>query len=266
MLLVVLLLLAFGFSHAAPVRVVASIHPLKLLVEDVGGEYVEVDELVPVGVSIHLWEMRPSDVKKVVGARLVVLAGCGAESGLRLPKGVRVWRLCEGPEGTNPHLWISLEEVARRLPSLAEALSRIDPSHSGYFRSRARTLALKLRRLRRLYMRRLAGAAVVSQHGAWVYLFRELNVDYLGALEPSPHREPGPRRLMMLIDSLRKRMCRVVVREWGHSFKLAETVAKRAGACVATMYPLGRGTERGFVDFIEENLKALEGCVRRCTR
>ncbi len=260
------LLLLWAGSASAVVKVVASMWPLALLVRDVGGDFVEVKTLLPPGASPHVWELRPRDVEAVSGCDLLVMVGCGAEPWLKVAS-QRRWLLCRGvalKEG-NPHVWIGLKTVASRVESLAAELSRIDPSHRSYFFDRARRLKGKLEGLLELYRKRLSGLRVVSQHGAWVYLLSDLGVVYLGALEPSPHKEPGPRRFLMLADKLGGR-CGVVVAEFGHNRALAERLARVSGSCMALLYPTGRGDEGSFCDFIRENLEPLVRCARRCIR
>lgn len=55
-------------SQEAVLRVVATVAPLADLVEQVGGERVEVATLVPPGADSHTYEPRPSDVAAIEGA------------------------------------------------------------------------------------------------------------------------------------------------------------------------------------------------------
>ena len=252
---------------SAKVKVVATIQPLALLVKDVGGDRVDVYTLLPVGVSVHVWEMRYGDIKRIMDADLVVAAGCGAEPWLRV-KPRRIWYLCEGLKllNGNPHVWISLDLSAARLDDLVKVLSQLDPEGAPVFHKRAALLKDKLVELKKKYERLLSQLTVVSQHGAWVYLMKDLKVDYVGALEPAPHREPGPGRVMGFVKTLKRSSCPVVLEEVGHNPALAELLAKRAGACVAKVYPLGKRGLKSFVDFLKVNLDALLRCKELCTR
>lgn len=61
-------------------KVVASIRPVALLVEDIGGEAVEVSTLLAPGVDLHHFEIRPSQRLELMRAPLVVLHGAGVET------------------------------------------------------------------------------------------------------------------------------------------------------------------------------------------
>jgi zinc transport system substrate-binding protein len=70
-----------GVQPALPsgqtVAVVASVVPIAYIVEEVGGERVRVDALVPPGASPHTFEPVPSDMVKLQGARYFIGVGGG---------------------------------------------------------------------------------------------------------------------------------------------------------------------------------------------
>ena len=61
------------------ILVAASIAPLADFARQVGGDRVEVITLVPPGASPHTYELKPSQVRQVAGARLLILNGAGLE-------------------------------------------------------------------------------------------------------------------------------------------------------------------------------------------
>jgi ABC-type Zn uptake system ZnuABC Zn-binding protein ZnuA len=263
--LLVLGLFSWGYGR---VKVVATIQPLGLLVKDVGGDAVEVHTLLPPGASVHAWELRLKDALLLRSADLVVAVGCGAEPWLSTKGLKRMWYLCDGLKlkNGNPHVWISFDKVIKRLGALAGVLGTLAPQEKEKFLKKAHRLQKELCELKETYRKELKGISVVSQHGAWVYLFDELDINYLGALEPAPHREPGPRRLALLIGRLKSSSCPVMVSEFGHNPKFAEFVARKSGACLARLYPLGKTGLKSFVEFLKLNLRALVRCRNSCTR
>ena len=87
----------------AKLQVVASIRPVALLVQDVGGDAVEVTTLLSPGVDLHHFELKPSQRVALMRAGLVVLHGAGVETwanGLRGELGGRLVELFPpGPAG-----------------------------------------------------------------------------------------------------------------------------------------------------------------------
>ena len=66
----------------APVAVV-TIAPLSDLVRSVAGPEWSVRTVIPPGTSPHVFEPEPSDLRKLVGARVVVVAGAGYDDWMR---------------------------------------------------------------------------------------------------------------------------------------------------------------------------------------
>ena len=62
-----------------PVGVVASVLPVAYIAQELGGERVQVDVLVPPGASPHTFEPVPSDMVKLQGARLFLRVGAGLD-------------------------------------------------------------------------------------------------------------------------------------------------------------------------------------------
>ncbi|HSJ96308.1 MAG TPA: metal ABC transporter substrate-binding protein, partial [Myxococcota bacterium] len=63
-------LLGASASGAAPLRVVATIEPLAMLVRELAGERAAVSVLVPPGASPHTFDPRPGDVARIADAAL----------------------------------------------------------------------------------------------------------------------------------------------------------------------------------------------------
>ena len=127
--LAVLLAATAGCSHAlrqaqgdtrpaqgdtGKIRVVTTISTLNSFVQGVGGEYVTVKNIVPVGASPETFAPAPQDVAAVADANVLVENGAGLESWLdRLlhDAGSRSLRIVVCTDGLpvkndNPHLWM----------------------------------------------------------------------------------------------------------------------------------------------------------------
>ena len=100
-------------ASGEPLNVVTSVIPVAYIVEELGGERVEVHALVPPGASPHTFEPVPSDLRTLAGARVFVAIGGGFDGWSdRLlgaaPKGIEAMHLIEAPnlnpvEGEDDH-------------------------------------------------------------------------------------------------------------------------------------------------------------------
>jgi zinc transport system substrate-binding protein len=61
------------------VPVIASIYPIADMVQQVGGDYVDVTFVLPAGASPHTFEPKPSLVKKFSSSRIFFMVGAGLE-------------------------------------------------------------------------------------------------------------------------------------------------------------------------------------------
>ena len=102
-----------ALASGQPLNVVASVIPVAYMVEELGGERVSVDALVPPGASPHTFEPVPSDLRKLARARYFIGVGGGLDAWsdkllAAAPKGIETVHLIEAPnldllEGEDHH-------------------------------------------------------------------------------------------------------------------------------------------------------------------
>lgn len=240
----------------------ATIAPLADLVRRVAGPGWDVVTVVPPGVSPHVFEPTPRDVRKIAPAELVVTVGAGYDDwAVRLVSacasratihdaGRSVGIVAEGGGhghahedlAHEPHWWLSPALAGRALGPIANQLSLIDPGGAAGYRERAAATAASLERLDAAVAKMLAparGRPFVAAHDAWGHFSARYGLQPLGAIEPVPGREPSPRELSALITSARRARLRVIFTEPQFPVSAARVVAGEAGIDVATVDPIG---------------------------
>jgi ABC-type Zn uptake system ZnuABC Zn-binding protein ZnuA len=103
-----------GAADRGPVRVVATFSTLGSLVRAVGGNLIEVSDLVPVGASPEDYQPTPHDIATLAKADVLFENGLGIEAWLQRTvadtanAGLRTVVLSDGlpHKGDNPHLWM----------------------------------------------------------------------------------------------------------------------------------------------------------------
>jgi zinc transport system substrate-binding protein len=109
----------------------------------------------------------------------------------------------------------------------------------------------------------------VTSHAAFGYLADAYGLDQVALSGLSPEVEPTPRRLEELVDEVRDSGATTVFFETLVSPRLAETVARDAGASVASLDPLeGLSADaiedgRDYASVMRDNLATLRealGC------
>jgi zinc/manganese transport system substrate-binding protein len=236
-------------------RVVATTTQIGDFVRQVGGNAVEVDQILEANTDPHDYEPRPSDVAAVADAEIVFTNGDDLDPWIRevvsdsggdaevvdLGASVPVKRPGEstGPEATryDPHWWHDPRNAERAVEEIAAGLSAADPKHGADFAGNARAYVAKVRRLDAGIRRCMAGVPaaerkLVTDHDAFGYFANRYRIDVVGAVIPSQatQAQPSAKDLAELADLVQREGVRAVFPESSLSPKLAQTIASQTGA------------------------------------
>ncbi|MCB8875628.1 metal ABC transporter solute-binding protein, Zn/Mn family [Acidisoma silvae] len=117
------------------------------VIGQIGGDYVHVSTIMSdPNTDPHSFEVSPKIAGSIAGADLIVENGLGYDSWAdkmiaAAPKSgrevINVQHLRALPDDTaNPHLWYDPATMPLVAKAIAEQLSRLDPTHAGYFAER----------------------------------------------------------------------------------------------------------------------------------
>ena len=264
-------------------RVVATTTPVAALAGAVVGEETDIHVLLPADLDPTDDEVRGQDVAALADADVVVLAGgeldAWLEEALESAGGdARVVDLMAEvrPAGDEPHWWLDPASARDGLSPLAEALAIAEPSRRDEFAGNARRQARSLRRLEsdvRTCLESIPAAdrELVTTHDAFGAYARRFDLDVVGSLVParSDHGQPSAGETSALVDAMRERRVQAVFPEAGGNSRLAEAVAREAGARVGpplwvdSLGPAGSGAET-YAGAIAADTRALvEGLTGR---
>ena len=264
-----------GASHAHGLTtVVAAFYPLAWAAESIGGTAVDVRNLTPPGAEPHDIELTPREVAELQSADVVLylshgfqpavaqaIAGASGKrvdalAGLDLRAGV-------GDEAgkTDPHVWLDPVLFTRVVRRVGSALGR---PHRGD------ALAARVLALDRAYRAGLAHCArreFVTSHAAFGYLAQRYGLRQIPITGIDPESEPSAQKLGALARLVRRERIRTVFFERLVSPKLAETVAREAGASTEVLDPIegltpseARSGET-YLTIMRRNLAALRGAL-----
>lgn len=210
---------------ASPVRVSVMIAPLSTLVKQIGGDLVIVTPVVPPGASPHVFEPKPSAIRALRDAQLIVtipnigLTVADPDTLKRLAPKATVLDLTMGEQligdshghGGDPHIWLSPAIMARQTHKIAAALSTIDPQHRREYQANAKRLDAQFESMIRQYRPIIAPKkiAVVAVHPSLTYLARDLGFVELSV--ETHGRAPSAKVLSELVVRAKKHPHRVVL-------------------------------------------------------
>lgn len=296
-LLLLFLLLVPRQAAAAP-TVVATIKPLHALAAGVMAGIGEVELLLSGGSSPHSHSLRPSQMRSLLEADLVIWIGPELESFLGRPlAGMASERLVTGSkvrgigvlparaggswgeeshehgaghrhdEEIDPHLWLDPENAQILTDEIARRLGLLDPANAGAYLENAAKLKKRLDNLDRRLARRLAGlqtARYLVFHDAYQYFEAHFGLQPVGALAVHPERAPGARRISELRALLREEGAQCVFSEPQFEPRLVATILEGTGIRNAVLDPLGADLKPGvdaYFDLLEHLADQLVGCL-----
>jgi len=244
--------------------VVAAFYPLSWAAEQIRGEAVEVVNLTPPGAEPHDVELSPRDVEAIRSADLVLYVGGGFQPAVEDAIEDRAGPSLDVLDGDrDPHVWLDPVRFAEGVERIAERLGGAGSAYG---------LIRRLKRLDEEYRSGLARCArrtLVTTHAAFGHLAARYGLTQLSLAGRSPEAEPGPRELERLVAEVRASGATTVFAEPLVSDRLAETVAREAGAQVAILDPIeGLSEERlaageDYLSVMRRNLATLRqalGC------
>lgn len=230
------------------------------VVRQVGGDYVQVTTLLPLGADPHTFEPRPQDAAAIADAQIVFANGAGLEEFLEpllesagatdklveVSAGIELLPF-EGEEehheGGDPHTWMDPNNVIVWTENIAAALSAADPDHAAAYQSNAEAYAAELRALDEWIRQQVATVPVeqrifVADHGVWGYFAEEYGLRQVGTITGSfsTNASPSAQELAALEDQIRALGVRLVLVGSDVNPALAQQVANDTGARLARIY------------------------------
>jgi ABC-type Zn uptake system ZnuABC Zn-binding protein ZnuA len=250
-----------------PLRVVTTTSDLRSLTEAVGGDFVDAVSLVPANFDAEEYQPKPQDVLRLKEARLVVRIGLDydlwfdrlldAAASRELRRGgvayvdasfgvapLEVRGVTVGPgdghaHGSgNPHYWLDPKNAEFITANILEGLARIDPTHAKSYEANRQAFLARLSIKLTEWETRLAPLRhmpIIAYHNSWPYFARRFRLDFADFLEIKPGVPPAPSHLAGIIDTMRTRGVRLVVREPHEPERDVAFVATKAGASVVVL-------------------------------
>ena len=288
-ILLALLIVAPTPAAAAKLKVVSSFSLLADMCRVIGGDRIELTNLVPPGTDAHGYQPRPADARAVAQADIVVMNGLGFEGWIeRLLESTRHRgelvvasdgaRLIETEShghddghghghGLDPHAWQDLSNARIYARNIALALSRADLDGASAYLGRYRTYAARLEALDMRYRARFATLPqarrrVVSSHDAFGYLGRAYGLEFVAPVGRSSAARPSAARLAALIQQIRDLNISAAFVENVADQRLIEQIRRETGARIGgTLYadslsPAG-GEAASYLQMMTHNLETL---------
>lgn len=268
-------LLLLAIPAQAALRVFACEPEWGALAQELGGNLVEVSVATSALQDPHQIQAKPSLIARARNADLVVCTGAELEIGwlpvlLQQSGNARVQpgqpgnfaaadfvRKLDVPgqldrsqgdvhAAGNPHIQTDPRNIAQVARALGARLAQVDAAHASQYAQRLADFSQRWQQAIGRWTTQAAplkGAAVVSQHKAFVYLYDWLGLKEVAVLEPKPGVEPTASHLQEVLASLKNVQARMTLYAAYQDPRPSEWLSKTAGvAAVKIPFTVG-GTE-----------------------
>ncbi|WP_249862427.1 metal ABC transporter substrate-binding protein [Paenibacillus konkukensis] len=279
------------------VNVVASFYPLYDFTKKIGGDRVNVINLVPTGVEPHDWTPKSRDMQNLSKAQMFVYLGAGFEGWVNdtlgsLPKDSKV-AVVEGSKGVellassgedhdhdhdaknkeahnesqyDPHVWLSPVNAKKIALNIKDQLVKTDPAGQSDYEANYEKFAAQLDQLDAKYKEALAKTPkkdIVVTHQSFAYLAKQYGLTQKAIMGLSPDSEPTSKDLKEINEFIRTNGIQYIFFEELVSDRLAKTLAKDAKVETLVLSPIEGLTDAqakagaDYISLMESNLNNL---------
>ncbi len=219
------------YDKGYPIKSTVTVGMVADLVREIGGQHVQVKQMMGSGVDPHLYKPNRDDVQSVMTADIVFYNGLLLEGrmgdlldrygqshpavpvarDLKLPQDI-VGNDAHHPD---PHVWMDVSLWAQAATTVGQQLSQFDPPHAEEYQARATRLnerLMKLHEYGKTIISRIPSErrVLITSHDAFRYFGKAYGLEVQAIQGISTESEAGLQRINELVDLLVKRKIEAV--------------------------------------------------------
>jgi ABC-type Zn uptake system ZnuABC Zn-binding protein ZnuA len=238
-------------------RVLASTSFLTDIAQNVAGNRLVVEPLLPLGIDPHAYQPKPADAAKVAASTVLILNGAGYEQFIQpLLENVGGERLvidasagltsrpsssADGHSTGDPHFWLDPNLVITYVENIRAGLTAADPEGAEIYKANADAYIKQLRELDTWIQSQVNTLTpekryLVTNHEALGYFADRYGFTIIGTVIPSLSSEASPsaQEMAVLVDQIRASNAMVIFLDATDNPSLANQIAKEAKVKVVT--------------------------------
>jgi ABC-type Zn uptake system ZnuABC Zn-binding protein ZnuA len=229
-------------------RVLASTTILADIAQNVAGNTVKVESLLPYGVDPHAYQPKPSDAAKIEDSAVLILNGAEYEHSLEsLIENAGGERLViEASAGLtpiassdaehaagDPHFWLDPNNVIKYTENIRDGLSQADPENAGVYKANAEAYIKQLQALDTEIKTQTDSLTpekriIVTNHENLAYFAQRYGFTIAGAVVPSLSSEAAPsaQEMAALVEKIKSSGARALFLDANDNPELAQQIAQ----------------------------------------
>lgn len=278
-------------SVASANTILTSFKPIQMIVTELTHGVSEPDVLMNSNASPHDYALKPSDVKKVHGADMVVWFGPDLEAfltkviesndnvieigkipGINLREYGHDEHDHDAHEGHHhgshdPHFWLGIDQVAVAAKYISDKLIETDPDNSMAYQENLDSFLIALEEKKQSIREQLAPVKDKGYyvfHDAYGYYEEEFGLNNLGHFTVSPERKPGAKSLIAIKKTIARENVQCVFSEPQFTPAVIESVTRGSNAKQGQLDPIGSTVEvksGSYFDFLQQLTDSYTSCL-----
>ena len=274
--LISIALFACHTTQAAPLQVVVSLAPIMTLVEQLGGEQVQVHTLIKPGTNPHHFHPSPQQISQVAQADLYVRAAVPFES-VWLPRiqathpNIQIIDapICsdhaidhdhhaEHADNIDPHFWTDPQQMHTFARTISNTLSELMPSQAALFEQRYTQVAGQLATLDqdiRQLLAPLENRHFMVWHPAWGHFAAAYGLTQVAIQEAE--KQLGAKTLVRLIEQAKANNIHTMLVQPQVQHRLANRIANDMAMTVILADPLAADYQNNLRELAQQLAQAL---------
>jgi zinc transport system substrate-binding protein len=286
MIFAFILILSCAALAQEKITVAVSILPQVEFVKNVGGDHVDILEMVPPNSSPETYEPTPGQMKELSRAKAYFKIGTDLDFELNLmgkmasinsnlviidcSKGIEMLTMLDGnmtgedPSGhehglRDPHIWNSLKNARIMVDNIASGLAAVDSIHSTDYLKNADIYKQKLDSLNNeiaAIFKSSSKLSFIVLHPAWGYFARDYNLAEISI--EAEGKEPSAADIKNIIKLARTQNLRTVFASPQFNAESAKVVAREIGGTLEYIDPLNGQ----FLDNMRQTAEKIAASLR----
>lgn len=229
--------------------------------------------ILPPGVSPHIFEPAPRDVKNLSGSQVLFLIGhklddwvlkiatsAGVKNIITVDKNIKLKKF-RGSADFDPHYWLAPKNMILIASQIKDELSRLYPEEAAEFQNNFETYKAGLLQLDsdiRTELKKIKNKKVALFHDFLEYFADEYGLKVAAVFEEHPGKEAGPRQLWQIYKSIKNSGARAVFGEPQFSLEMLWPIVRDLKVRLSSLDPLGGGEgHESYLAFMSCNLNQI---------
>ncbi|MBI5953522.1 MAG: zinc ABC transporter substrate-binding protein [Chloroflexi bacterium] len=268
-------------------NVLASTTFLADIAQNVAGDRVKVESLLPIGSDPHSYQVAPSDVAKISESKVLILNGLEYETfiksllenagGNRLvieaTAGLNPKEDAGSEHGVDPHMWLDPNLVVKYVENIRDGLIQADPEGTETYKANADAYIIQLKELDAWIVEQVNTVPaerrlLVTNHEAMGYFADRYGFEVAGSVIPSfsSNAAPSAQEMAALVDEIKRLNVPAIFLDTADNDVLAKQIADETGVIIIADLHFESLTDGApaptYIDMMKDNVSRITEALK----